>query len=258
MKNLDQFFNFDNNFKDTFGNFSGNSDIYLNYQSTRQLNSNCPVELAHLNNENNFENFSKTNIANENHFNRLQVNQFSDNVLGVTSSLYHAPSQSNFNHLNNNFDNNFNQISNDQFYENYDNFKSVQQFSENDWKQIHALNYLTDSVSTQHILDNMQYKNNQQYFQYEHSEFKQTLQSNSPLFDKSLNLIKEDKVKRKVKKSRVLFSQWQINELEKLFKKQKYVTANEREIISKRLRLNPNQVKIWFQNRRYKIKKKTN
>ncbi len=48
--------------------------------------------------------------------------------------------------------------------------------------------------------------------------------------------------KRKIKKSRVLFSQWQINELEKLFKKQKYVTANERELISKRLRLNANQV----------------
>ena len=64
------------------------------------------------------------------------------------------------------------------------------------------------------------------------------------------------KPKRRIKKSRVLFSQWQINELEKLFKKQKYVTSNEREIISKRLKLNPNQVKIWFQNRRYKIKKR--
>jgi hypothetical protein len=63
-------------------------------------------------------------------------------------------------------------------------------------------------------------------------------------------------VKRKIKKSRVLFSQWQINELEKLFKKQKYVTSNEREIMAKRLRLHANQVKIWFQNRRYKIKKK--
>lgn len=58
------------------------------------------------------------------------------------------------------------------------------------------------------------------------------------------------------KKSRVLFSQWQINELEKLFKKQKYVTSNERELISKRLKLHANQVKIWFQNRRYKIKKR--
>lgn len=61
----------------------------------------------------------------------------------------------------------------------------------------------------------------------------------------------------KTKKSRVLFSQWQINELEKLFKKQKYVTSNERELMAKRLKLQANQVKIWFQNRRYKIKKQS-
>lgn len=59
----------------------------------------------------------------------------------------------------------------------------------------------------------------------------------------------------KAKKTRILFSQWQINELEKLFKKQKYVTSNERELMAKRLKLQANQVKIWFQNRRYKIKK---
>ena len=64
-------------------------------------------------------------------------------------------------------------------------------------------------------------------------------------------------VKKKVKKSRILFSQWQINELEKLFKKQKYLTTNERELMAKRLKLHANQVKIWFQNRRYKIKKRS-
>lgn len=48
---------------------------------------------------------------------------------------------------------------------------------------------------------------------------------------------------KKQKKSRVLFSQWQINELEKLFKKQKYVTSNERELMAKRLKLQANQVK---------------
>ena len=49
---------------------------------------------------------------------------------------------------------------------------------------------------------------------------------------------------KKQKKSRVLFSQWQINELEKLFKKQKYVTSNERELMAKRLKLQANQVQI--------------
>ena len=68
------------------------------------------------------------------------------------------------------------------------------------------------------------------------------------------NVLNNEK-QRKPKKSRILFSQWQINELEKLFKKQKYVTSNERELMAKRLKLHANQVKIWFQNRRYKIKK---
>jgi hypothetical protein len=58
------------------------------------------------------------------------------------------------------------------------------------------------------------------------------------------------------KKTRVLFSQWQINELEKMFKRQKYVTASEREFTARRLKLKSNQIKIWFQNRRYKTKKK--
>ncbi|RNA32982.1 homeobox Nkx- -like [Brachionus plicatilis] len=66
--------------------------------------------------------------------------------------------------------------------------------------------------------------------------------------------VSQDK-SRKPKKSRILFSQWQINELEKLFKKQRYVTSNERDLMAKRLKLQANQVKIWFQNRRYKIKK---
>lgn len=58
------------------------------------------------------------------------------------------------------------------------------------------------------------------------------------LEDRSIGVVK------KPKKSRVLFSQWQINELEKLFKKQKYVTSNERELMAKRLKLQANQVKI--------------
>lgn len=78
------------------------------------------------------------------------------------------------------------------------------------------------------------------------------LNSNSQSYQ--LNMPSHEK-QRKPKKSRILFSQWQINELEKLFKKQKYVTSNERELMAKRLKLQANQVKIWFQNRRYKIKK---
>ncbi|CAG9761124.1 unnamed protein product [Ceutorhynchus assimilis] len=60
---------------------------------------------------------------------------------------------------------------------------------------------------------------------------------------------------RSKRKPRVLFSQAQVYELEQRFKLQKYLTAPERELMSQALKLTPTQVKIWFQNRRYKNKR---
>ncbi|KAM5146806.1 homeobox protein Nkx-2.4-like [Mantella aurantiaca] len=57
------------------------------------------------------------------------------------------------------------------------------------------------------------------------------------------------------RKRRVLFSQTQVIELEGRFQQQKYLTAPEREQLAKHIHLTPNQVKIWFQNHRYKIKR---
>ena len=57
------------------------------------------------------------------------------------------------------------------------------------------------------------------------------------------------------RKRRILFSQAQVNELEKRFSKTRYLSAPEREILANELRLSPTQVKIWFQNHRYKTKK---
>ena len=59
------------------------------------------------------------------------------------------------------------------------------------------------------------------------------------------------------RKRRVLFSQAQVYELEKRFKLQKYLSAQERELLANGLNLTPTQVKIWFQNHRYKTKKAT-
>lgn len=61
--------------------------------------------------------------------------------------------------------------------------------------------------------------------------------------------------KRTKRKPRVLFSQTQIFELERRFKHQKYLSAPEREQMAQGLKLTPTQVKIWFQNRRYKNKR---
>jgi len=54
---------------------------------------------------------------------------------------------------------------------------------------------------------------------------------------------------------RILFSKCQIRELEKRFLMQRYLSATERDELSKKLDLSPGQIKIWFQNHRYKTKK---
>ena len=59
----------------------------------------------------------------------------------------------------------------------------------------------------------------------------------------------------KKKKRRVLFSKAQTYELERRFRQQRYLSAPEREHLASILRLTPTQVKIWFQNHRYKLKK---
>ncbi len=57
------------------------------------------------------------------------------------------------------------------------------------------------------------------------------------------------------KKRRVLFSKSQTYELERRFRQQRYLSAPEREHLASILHLSPTQVKIWFQNHRYKLKK---
>ncbi|XP_048852968.1 homeobox protein Nkx-2.4-like [Brienomyrus brachyistius] len=57
------------------------------------------------------------------------------------------------------------------------------------------------------------------------------------------------------RKRRVLFSQAQVYELERRFKQQKYLSAPEREHLATMIHLTPTQVKIWFQNHRYKLKR---
>lgn len=59
----------------------------------------------------------------------------------------------------------------------------------------------------------------------------------------------------KKKKRRVLFSKAQTYELERRFRQQRYLSAQEREQLAHLLRLTPTQVKIWFQNHRYKMKR---
>ena len=59
------------------------------------------------------------------------------------------------------------------------------------------------------------------------------------------------------RKRRVLFSQQQVLELEKRFDKSRYLNAQDRDQLAHSLSLSSTQVKIWFQNHRYKTKKAT-
>ncbi|XP_070836062.1 NK2 transcription factor related, locus 9 [Chaetodon trifascialis] len=60
---------------------------------------------------------------------------------------------------------------------------------------------------------------------------------------------------KKSKKRRVLFSKAQTLELERRFRQQRYLSGPEREQLARLLSLTPTQVKIWFQNHRYKMKR---
>ena len=64
----------------------------------------------------------------------------------------------------------------------------------------------------------------------------------------------DDDLPRK-RKRRVLFSKSQTFELERRFRQQRYLSAPEREQLAHHINLTPTQVKIWFQNHRYKYKK---
>uniref|UniRef100_A0A914HEM8 Homeobox domain-containing protein n=1 Tax=Globodera rostochiensis TaxID=31243 RepID=A0A914HEM8_GLORO len=57
------------------------------------------------------------------------------------------------------------------------------------------------------------------------------------------------------RKRRVLFSQHQVQALEQAFQERKYLSASDREHLAQTIGLKPTQVKIWFQNHRYKMKR---
>ncbi|XP_023246308.1 homeobox protein Nkx-3.1-like [Copidosoma floridanum] len=58
------------------------------------------------------------------------------------------------------------------------------------------------------------------------------------------------------KRSRAAFSHAQVYELERRFATQKYLSGPERADLARGLKLTETQVKIWFQNRRYKTKRR--
>ncbi|XP_012735918.2 NK3 homeobox 3 [Fundulus heteroclitus] len=58
------------------------------------------------------------------------------------------------------------------------------------------------------------------------------------------------------RRSRAAFSHAQVHELERRFSAQRYLSGPERADLACALKLTETQVKIWFQNRRYKTKRR--
>lgn len=66
----------------------------------------------------------------------------------------------------------------------------------------------------------------------------------------------QQQTKPRKKRSRAAFSNQQVFELERRFGHQKYLSGPERADLATALKLTETQVKIWFQNRRYKTKRR--
>ncbi|XP_040294187.1 homeobox protein zampogna-like [Bufo bufo] len=66
----------------------------------------------------------------------------------------------------------------------------------------------------------------------------------------------EDEQRSGKKRTRAAFSHAQVYELERRFSLQRYLSGPERADLAAVLKLTETQIKIWFQNRRYKTKRK--
>ncbi|NWX01838.1 VEX1 protein, partial [Caloenas nicobarica] len=58
-------------------------------------------------------------------------------------------------------------------------------------------------------------------------------------------------------RARTKFSAAQLQELERIFREQRYIGASEKRRLAAVLNLSQSQIKTWFQNRRMKFKRQT-
>ncbi|NXB12557.1 HME1 protein, partial [Cnemophilus loriae] len=72
-----------------------------------------------------------------------------------------------------------------------------------------------------------------------------------------LNRDKKKKTEKEDKRPRTAFTAEQLQRLKAEFQANRYITEQRRQSLAQELGLNESQIKIWFQNKRAKIKKAT-
>lgn len=69
--------------------------------------------------------------------------------------------------------------------------------------------------------------------------------------------MKKKKSEKEDKRPRTAFTAEQLQRLKAEFQANRYITEQRRQSLAQELNLNESQIKIWFQNKRAKIKKST-
>jgi len=82
------------------------------------------------------------------------------------------------------------------------------------------------------------------------------VQTNPNYFINSIGAGIGGQMRNQGRRRRNLFTQNQVNILRQAFEQETYVKPEHREMLAKKTGLTPQQVKIWFQNNRYKCKQK--
>ncbi|TNN06993.1 Homeobox protein [Schistosoma japonicum] len=124
------------------------------------------------------------------------------------------------------------------------NLKSPKETNHSNDKHTTDLNNdnLYNAINSHHLLNNL-------------VEGK-SLNNKTELMNTFVQQLNNDSITKR-RKRRILFSKLQTTKLEECFNEQRYLTASEREHLARILNLTPTQVKIWFQNHRYKMKRAT-